>query len=247
MSRIDLPPDETSDDDETSDEVTGPTPAVVPVEEPDAAEGSTRRRLPRILGRIGAVVVVGLILVAVFAPALAPYDPTERVDTPFLEPSAAHPLGTNDVGQDLLSELIFGTRVSLTVGLVAATVALLIGGTIGVLAGYYPRRLGAVLMRGVDVVLILPFLPLLIVLAAYLGRSLLTTTLVIGSLIWAGTTRVLRSQVLSLARGTTSLRPSRWAPVTGGRSDITCCRAPPCWRRASSSRQPPARSCWKRP
>lgn len=150
------------------------------------------------LGRIGVGLVVALVAVAVFAPLLAPFDPTERVGTPFQPPSATHPLGTNDVGQDLLSELIFGTRVSLLVGVVAASVALVIGGTVGTLAGYYPRRLGAVLMRGVDVVLILPFLPLLVVLAAYLGRSILTTTLVIGSLIWAGTARVIRSQVLSL-------------------------------------------------
>ncbi len=157
-----------------------------------------RRRVPAILGAVGAGMVLILILVAVFAPLIAPYDPTERVGAPFEPPSSEHLLGTNDIGQDLLSELIFGTRVSLTVGIVAATVALLIGGTIGILAGYYPKRLGSTLMRVVDVVLILPFLPLLIVLAAYLGRSLITTTLVIGSLIWAGSARIIRSQVLSL-------------------------------------------------
>jgi peptide/nickel transport system ATP-binding protein/peptide/nickel transport system permease protein len=107
-------------------------------------------------------------------------------------------LGTNDVGQDLLSELIYGTRVSLTVGIIAAAVALLIGTSIGIIAGYYPKRLGAFLMRGVDVVLILPFLPLLIVLAAYLGRSLTNTILVIGVLIWAAPARIIRSQVISL-------------------------------------------------
>lgn len=157
-----------------------------------------RRSLADRLGQLGAVIVVGMILVAVFAPVLAPYDPAERVGRPFLSPSSEHLLGTNDVGQDLLSELIFGARVSLTVGIVAAAVALLIGTTVGILAGYYPKRLGAVLMRGVDVVLILPFLPLLIVLAAYLGRSLTNTILVIGVLIWAAPARIIRSQVLSL-------------------------------------------------
>ena len=168
-----------------------------------AAEPVTRRRiLPRSLadrlGWFGASIVTVLIATAVFAPALAPYDPSERVARPFLPPSSDHPLGTNDVGQDLLSELIFGTRVSLTVGIVAAVVAMLIGTTIGVIAGYYPKRLGAVLMRLVDVVLILPFLPLLIVLAAYLGRSLTNTIIVIGVLIWAAPARIIRSQVLSL-------------------------------------------------
>ncbi|WP_108664126.1 ABC transporter permease [Euzebya rosea] len=175
---------------------------VLPAEDPaDPQSDESTRRLPRlatVLGWVGGAIVVALVLIAVFAPQLAPYDPTERVGVPFSPPGADHLLGTNDVGQDLLSELIHGTRVSLLVGIVAATVAIVIGGTIGTVAGYYPRRLGATLMRGVDVVLILPFLPLLIVLAAYLGRSLITTTLVIGSLIWAGSARVIRAQVLSL-------------------------------------------------
>lgn len=150
------------------------------------------------LGRVGAAIVAFLVLAAVFAPLLAPYDPSERVGRPFLPPSSEHLLGTNDVGQDLLSELIFGARVSLTVGIVAAMVAMVIGTTVGILAGYYPKRLGSVLMRFVDVVLILPFLPLLIVLAAYLGRSLTNTIIVIAVLIWAAPARIIRSQVLSL-------------------------------------------------
>ncbi|MFP5332860.1 MAG: ABC transporter permease [Acidimicrobiia bacterium] len=159
-----------------------------------------RRRLSLAdkLGLVGLVIVVAMVLVAVFAPMLAPYDPAERVGIPFSPPSSEHPLGTNDVGQDLLSELIFGARVSLTVGIVAAIVALLIGTAVGVLAGYYPKRIGSVLMRLVDVVLILPFLPLLIVLAAYLGRSLTNTILVIAVLSWAAPARIIRSQVLSL-------------------------------------------------
>lgn len=182
--------------------MTSPRPSP-PVSAADLASGERRRWYLRgssttVIGGIGLLVVITLILVAIFAPYLAPYDPTERVGPPFARPSPEHPLGTNDIGQDLLSELIYGTRVSLTVGLVAASVALVIGTTVGILAGFYPRRLGAVLMRFVDIVLILPFLPLLIILAAYLGRSLMNTVLVIGILIWAGSARVIRSQVLSL-------------------------------------------------
>jgi len=163
---------------------------------------ATRMRVGMALGvgLVGVVLVAGLILIAILAPVIAPYDPRERVALPFQAPSNAHPLGTNDIGQDLLSELIFGTRVSLTVGIVAAAVAMVIGTTVGVLAGYYPRLVGSLLMRLVDVLLIIPFLPLLIVLAAYLGRSLLNTILIIGILIWAGTARIIRAQVLSLAR-----------------------------------------------
>jgi peptide/nickel transport system ATP-binding protein/peptide/nickel transport system permease protein len=178
---------------------------VPPASVDDVVPGARGRRFTRlnattVIGAIGLIIVAALVLVAIFAPVLAPYDPTERVGRPFATPSAEHPLGTNDIGQDLLSELIFGTRVSLTVGLVAATVALLIGTTVGIVAGFYPRLLGSVLMRIVDIVLILPFLPLLIILAAYLGRSLLNTVLVIGILIWAGSARVIRSQVLSLTQ-----------------------------------------------
>ena len=165
---------------------------------PPPARPGRRRRASKALG-IGGGVITGLLAaVAALAPWLAPYDPRARVGRPFQPPGGAHLLGTNDIGQDLLSELIFGARVSLLVGVAAAAAALLIGGAVGVLAGYYPRRLGEFLMRGVDAVLILPFLPLLIVLAAYLGRSLLNTILVIGALIWAAPARIIRSQVLSL-------------------------------------------------
>jgi len=173
---------------------------------PIEATGTWRQRLTGFgadptffIGLMGLLLVSGLILTALLAPLLAPYDPTERVGLPFMPPSAAHPLGTNDIGQDLASELIYGTRVSLTVGIVAAAVAMVIGTAVGVLAGFYPRVLGSFLMRFVNVLLIIPFLPLLIILAAYLGRSLFNTILIIGVVIWAGTARVIRSQVLSLA------------------------------------------------
>ena len=188
--------------------------------EPAIEPRARKRRSPKLanrLGIIGGIMVSALVFMAVAAPWLAPYDPAERVGLPFQAPSAEHLLGTNDVGQDLLSELIYGSRVSLTVGIVAAVVALVLGTTVGVLAGYYPKRLGRILMQGVDVLLILPFLPLLIVLAAYLGRSLLNTIIVIGVLIWAGPSRVIRSQVLSLRSreyvlaARTMGAPDRWA------------------------------------
>jgi peptide/nickel transport system ATP-binding protein/peptide/nickel transport system permease protein len=148
---------------------------------------------------LGLALILGLTLTAIFAPALAPYDPTERVGRPFEPPSVEHWLGTNDIGQDILSELIYGARVSLLVGALSALIAIVIGASVGLLAGYY-RRLGGMLMRVVDIILVLPFLPLLIVLAAYLGRSLGNTVLVIGLLIWASTARVIRAHVLTCAK-----------------------------------------------
>jgi ABC-type dipeptide/oligopeptide/nickel transport system permease subunit len=149
-------------------------------------------------GATGGVIILTLVLIAIFAPQISPYDPTERVGKPFEIPSAEHWLGTNDIGQDILSELIYGARISLTIGIIASLVAMMIGTTVGLLAGYYPRIVGTILMRFVDIILIVPFLPLLILLAAYLGRSLFNTVLIIGALIWAGSARVIRAQVLTI-------------------------------------------------
>jgi peptide/nickel transport system permease protein len=150
------------------------------------------------LGRIGATILVLFVIAAVFAPVFAPHDPTVRTAEPFAAPSLAHPLGANDVGQDILSELLFASRISLTVGIVTACLATILGVTIGVVSGYLRGLVDGVLMRGVDVILSLPFLPLMIVLAAFLGQNTTNLILVIGLLIWARPARLLRSQVLSV-------------------------------------------------
>lgn len=183
------------------------TPATQAQAQPSRTLPAAVTRIPRrhfrlttahVAATIGVLLIVGLTVTAVFAPWLSPYDPTERVGKPFGVPSAEHRLGTNDIGQDILSELIYGARISLTVGVLSALVAIVVGATVGLLAGYY-RRLDPWLMRLVDVILVLPFLPLLILLAAYLGRSITNTILIIGLLVWAGAARVIRSQVLTLA------------------------------------------------
>jgi len=149
-------------------------------------------------GRIGAALLLLILCTALFAPWLAPHDPYERVGPPFQKPSAQHPLGTNDIGQDILSEIIWGTRVSLAIGFFAAAIALLLGTFIGIVSGYYRRWLDPLFMRLADIVLVIPFLPLMILLAAYLGPRMSNIILVIGLLTWAGPARVIRSQVLSL-------------------------------------------------
>ncbi len=151
----------------------------------------------RRLGAIGLVLLALLVAVAAAAPLLAPYDPGARVAAPFQPPSLAHPLGTNDVGQDLLSALLYGARVTLAVGLAAATAATVIGATVGLVAGYAGGWVDAALMRLVDVTLALPFLPLMIVVGAFLGPGLATLVLVIAAVTWAGVARELRAQVLS--------------------------------------------------
>ena len=147
----------------------------------------------------GIFLIIAFVLIAILAPVLSPYDPRDRVGRPFSPPSVEHPFGTNDIGQDILSELIYGTRISLIVGVTAGFVTVFIGLTVGLLAGYFPVH-GRWLMRMTDIVLILPFLPLLIILSAYIGRGVFNTVLVIGLLVWAGTARVIRAQVLTVSQ-----------------------------------------------
>lgn len=139
-----------------------------------------------------------ILCLALFAPWLAPYDPYERIGPPFQKPSPQHPLGTNDIGQDILSEIIWGTRVSLTIGFFAAAITLFLGTFIGIISGYYRKWLDPLFMRLADIVLVIPFLPLVILLAAYLGPRMSNIVIMIGLLSWAGPARVIRSQVLSL-------------------------------------------------
>lgn len=154
---------------------------------------------PAKLTIVGALLVGSIAFAAVFAPSVAPYDPAISTGLPFERPSGEHILGTNDIGQDIFSEMVWGARISLTVGLLAALVATTIGTVVGLVAGYFRGFTDAFLMRAVDVILALPFLPLMILLAAFLGPSLITIVLVVGLVSWARPSRVIRSVVMSLA------------------------------------------------
>ncbi|GAA0330801.1 ABC transporter permease [Bacillus carboniphilus] len=150
------------------------------------------------LGMIGLGILVVFLLIAIFAPVIAPFDPTERVGQPFMKPNGEFLLGTNDVGQDILSELLYGTRVSLLIGVIAALISIVLGCLVGVIAGYYGGKVDSLLMRLVDLVLVIPFLPLMILLAAFIGPSFWNIILVISLISWASPARVVRSQVLTL-------------------------------------------------
>jgi len=160
--------------------------------------GRRTSRTSRTLTIVGAVVLAVFGLLAAFGAALAPYEAGERAGRPFLEPSADHLLGTDDVGHDILSELMGGARVSLAIGLAAAAVAIVAGGLVGALAGYRRGAVDAALMRTVDLALVVPTIPLLIVLASYLERGMRSQILVVAVLLWAEPARIVRSQVLSV-------------------------------------------------
>lgn len=154
------------------------------------------------LGLFGLFLLLAFAVIAIFAPFISPYDPRLFVGRPFEPPSLRHILGTNDIGQDIFSEIAYGSRISLLIGISAALVSVFIGSMVGLVSGYFGKLVDSFLMRLVDIILVLPFLPLMILLAAYLGPSFLNVILVISALIWARPARVIRSQVLSItARG----------------------------------------------
>ncbi len=150
-------------------------------------------------GLVGLAFILGLVVVAILAGPIAPHSPTEvqtrlRGDAPTRE----YPLGNDSVGRDVLSRLIYGTRVALTVGLGATAIAVTIGVVIGATAGYFGGQVDAALSRVVDALMAFPTLALLITLAAVLGPSLITVVIAIGTTVWASYARVVRADVLSL-------------------------------------------------
>lgn len=146
---------------------------------------------------VGIFILVCFIALAIFAPLIAPHDPWET-RMPYQPPSQEHRLGTNDIGQDIFSELIYASRVSLAIGFLAGMISVLIGATLGMLAGYYRGRIEELVMAISDVVLLVPGLPLMIILAAYLSPSMWNIVLVVGLLWWCSTARVVHSRVLQL-------------------------------------------------
>lgn len=154
------------------------------------------------MGMLGLIMLVVTVLMAIFAPLLAPYDPEAPVkvsiENIYAPPNAEHPLGTDDAGKDVLTNLIYGARVSLTIGFFTAFIALVIGGVVGIIAGFYGGQVENVLMRLTDILLVLPDLPLMIILIALLGRSMWIIIIVLGILSWTSTTRVVRSQTLAV-------------------------------------------------
>ncbi len=146
------------------------------------------------------MIILGLIIVAaVFAPLIAPHSPTATTFTPYKGPSATNWLGTTGNGQDVFSQLIYGARVSLIVGLCAGALATLVAVTLGLISGYRPGVVDEVLSFVTNLALVIPGIPLMIILAAYLqGRSVWTIVLVVAFTSWATGARVIRSQTKTL-------------------------------------------------
>ncbi len=151
------------------------------------------------LALIGSCVVLSLITIALLAPILAPYDPTTiDIQNVLSPPSKAHLLGTDELGRDLLSRMIWGSRVSLKVGIVAVGIAMIIGIIIGSVSGFYGGMADAILMRFVDVMLAFPTFFLILAVIAILEPSIFTIMAVIGVTGWMDVARLVRAEFLSL-------------------------------------------------
>lgn len=154
------------------------------------------------LEMVGAAMVLGLLIIAVFAPVLAPHDPTQPVAPTYGDPGApslAFPMGTDQLGRDVLSRIIYGARISLIVGVAAMAVTIAIGVVIGLLSGFFGGTVDFLLMRFTDVMLTLPALLLAMAFVAVLRPSLLSILLVIGLVSWTQVARVVRAETLSMS------------------------------------------------
>ncbi len=151
------------------------------------------------LSLVGLIIIVIFIFMAIFAPQLVgPYQSKLNLGPQDQPPSAQHLLGTDDIGQDVLNVLVYGSRISLIVGFVASFVAMVLGTALGLISGYYGKITDQVLSRITDFFLVIPWLPFVLVIVAILQPSLFTIVMAIALVSWPTTTRVIRSQVLSL-------------------------------------------------
>jgi peptide/nickel transport system permease protein len=147
----------------------------------------------------GGIIVMCLFFIAVLAPFLSPFNPNEIDRKEILEPpSIKHPLGTDDLGRDLLSRMIWGARVSLAVGFVAVGIATCIGMILGALSGYYGGWTDRIIMRFIDVMLSIPTFFLILAVIAFVGPNIWNIMIVIGITSWMGVARLVRAEFLSI-------------------------------------------------
>jgi peptide/nickel transport system permease protein len=161
--------------------------------------GFLRRLFRTTQAQIGGGIVLLLLLTAIFAPFVAPHDPYElRVGPPKDPPSREFPFGTDDVGRDMLSRIMYGARITVQIGIISVALALGIGVTIGLLAGFYGGGVDALLMRFTDVMLAFPGFLLTLAIVAVLGPGLTNAMIAVGVAAFPGFARLVRGSVLSI-------------------------------------------------
>jgi len=173
------------------------------------------------LAVIGVIIVIFFLLIGIFAPWIAPYDEfaMNRLDNGkaarLQPPSSQFLFGTTDMGRDIFSQVVMGTRVALIVGFLAALIVTFVGTNVGLLSGYYGGWVDNLLMRFVDILYSIPFIPFVIVLVSLLKPTIWNIILAIALLTWRGVARIVRSQVLSVVQ-----RPYVKAARVAGASDF---------------------------
>lgn len=159
-----------------------------------------KRALSNSLSKVGFCLIGFIFVVSMLAPWIAPYDPDDiHVNAILLGPSYAHWMGTDGLGRDVLSRMLFGGRISLLVGLVAVGISTAIGILLGALAGFYRGWVDTFIMRLVDIMLSIPSFFLILAVIAFLTPSIINIMIVIGLTSWMGVTRLVRAEFLSLA------------------------------------------------
>ena len=158
-----------------------------------------KRALANPLALSGLIIIAGIFLLALAAPFIAPYDP-EAIDVKaiLLAPSYQHFMGTDGLGRDVFSRMLYGARISLLVGIVAVGIATAIGIVLGAIAGYYRGWVDVIIMRFVDIMLSIPTFFLILAVIAFLTPSIWNIMIVIGLTSWMGVTRLVRAEFLSL-------------------------------------------------
>jgi len=153
------------------------------------------------LALVGLCFIIFLILVAIFAPLIAPYGFAERTPGAFREPpSTTHWFGTDTIGLDVFSRVVYGARISLRVGIIATAIAVVIGLVLGAVAGYFGGKTDGLIMRVTDVFLSIPYIILAIAIASVFGKSVNSVIIVLGFTGWLGLCRIVRASFLSLNR-----------------------------------------------
>jgi ABC-type dipeptide/oligopeptide/nickel transport system permease subunit len=176
-----------------------------------------RRAAGARLAPLGAVVLLAAVLAAVLAPLVAPYDPLKQsIDDSLARPGPAHLLGTDNVGRDVLSRVIWGTRISLVAGFVSVAIAAVAGSVLGLLAGYWGGRADGIVMRLMDAVLAFPPLVLALALGAVLGADLTGVVIALAVVYTPTFARLMRGQVLAI-RAREYVEAARALGAPGGR------------------------------
>lgn len=152
------------------------------------------------LGKIAILFMILLIFMAIFSPYVCSHPYNLPSGSPFEPPNGVHWFGTDDLGMDLFSQICYGARISLLVGISAALIAGIGGGILGILAGYYGGIIDKIIMRIVDIMIVLPDLPMMIILGAFFGPSIKNIIFVLAFFSWTGPARIVRSKVLSMKK-----------------------------------------------